>query len=493
MDVLKGGAIFALIAGFWTNIKSGLSVFLSIFIQRDEIRSDQMHIELIGYLINNHKYFKNYHKVYNSQFESFRNGKYGIVPYEKYGENMMIFLSERKHFLGLLRVPIILTRQTNAFAKGEKNQGDEKEKGKTKNVYITSIKGTFKLPEIISKVIEEKNIDSWNMKDISDKKNRFNIFYFPKRGEKDAENKPKPENYTWFKQNHINLMGVDENDLGREFKSMGDALDKLYFNDDIKELIELVRIWIKSENWYKVRNIPWKLGWLLYGKPGTGKTALTRAFAEALDIPIYSFSLAQLSNEDFINSWQSMQLNTPCIALIEDIDNVFDKRKNISAQYAFPNIQGMGGGSKEGNDGNTIFRPLTFDTLINSIDGVDKTDGVFTIITTNDITKIDEAIGIPNLKQVNGLTDYTSTRPGRIDKAIELGCMSNENKWKMAHKILDEFPNALDEVAFHIQKDKEETPAQFQSYCSQLALKEFWKSKHQEVAKMEVINSKKFV
>jgi hypothetical protein len=31
-----------------------------------------------------------------------------------------------------------------------------------------------------------------------------------------------------------------------------------------------------------------------------------------------------MSNNDFIKSWQSMQLNIPCITLIEDIDNVFD-------------------------------------------------------------------------------------------------------------------------------------------------------------------------
>ena len=125
-----------------------------------------------------------------------------------------------------------------------------------------------------------------------------------------------------------------------------------------------------------------------------------------------------------------------------------------------------------GNSGTKM--PLTFDTLLNCIDGVDKSDGVFTIITTNDITKIDSAIGVPTINE-DGSQTFISSRPGRIDKAIELTYMQKENKVEMANKILSDFNIQLSEVLEYIELENEETPAQFQEYCSQIALQEYWK------------------
>ena len=169
-----------------------------------------------------------------------------------------------------------------------------------------------------------------------------------------------------------------------------------------------------------------------------------------------------------------MQLNIPCIALIEDIDNIFDKRKNIcQSPMTFSNIFSDSQESKE-SPINTQKTPLTFDTLLNCIDGVDKSDGIFTIITTNDITKIDSAIGVPKIME-DGQEVFISSRPGRIDKAIELTYMRKENKIEMAQKILGDFKDSLDAVLIHINKEIQETPAQFQEYCSQIALQEYWK------------------
>jgi SpoVK/Ycf46/Vps4 family AAA+-type ATPase len=161
-----------------------------------------------------------------------------------------------------------------------------------------------------------------------------------------------------------------------------------------------------------------------------------------------------------------MQLNVPCIALIEDIDNVFDKRKNISLK----NLKNSNTYLNKAK-GETKY-PLNFDTILNCLDGVDKSDGVFTIITTNDITKIDEAIGIPT--NYNKNSHFISSRPGRIDKAIKLTYISRENKIKMANNILEEFPDALKLAISCHTFEKKQTPAQFQEYCANIALKEYW-------------------
>ena len=55
--------------------------------------------------------------------------------------------------------------------------------------------------------------------------------------------------------------------------------------------------------------------------------------------------------------------------------------------------------------------PLTFDCLLNCLDGVERADGIFTIITTNDIGKIDPALGQPR-KLPDG-THGVHLAPGR--------------------------------------------------------------------------------
>lgn len=477
MDFLKGGAIVAFVVGFWDKIKTVLWMLLSTFIQRAEIKTEDTHNEVIGYLVKNYSKAKSYDKVFGSQYVSFRSGKYGLAPYEKFGDNLMIFFSERKFFFNLIKLPFLFTRNNVLFLNNEQNN-QQNDADKTYS-YIISFRGTINVSEIVEKAINNRNKVSWNIDEQEQKTNRFNIYYFPEREQTGHEGHYGNYGYSWYRQNQYRLLGVKQEELGREIKSNGKALENLYFPESVKELINVISLWVKSKDWYKEKNIPWKKGWLLYGPPGTGKTALARAFAEDLDLPIYFFSLAQMSNNDLIKAWQSMQLNVPCIALIEDIDNVFDKRKNIAQNHNFL----LGGYSRPNNENddnsNTteIRTPLTFDTLLNCIDGIDKSDGVFTIITTNDITKIDEAIGRP-IENENGSKDFISSRPGRIDKAIELTYMDNQNKLKMAAKILRDFPDKLTMVMEYIAKNEQETPAQFQEYCAQIAIQEYWKTKN---------------
>jgi hypothetical protein len=482
MDLLKGGAIIALVAGFWDKIKTFLWLIVSTFIQKAEIKTEDVHNEVIGYLVKNYKKFKNYDKVFGSQYESFRSGKYGLVPYEKFGESLMIFLSEKRYFFKLIRIPFIFSKNSVSIA-GNESSGDQKDAKKSYS-YIISIRGTVDVAEIVKNSTSQRNQISWNIDEQEEKTNRFNIYYFPEREQTGNEKRKNyGYGYLWFKQSQYKLLGVNHDELGRELKSRGNALENLFFPKEIKDLINMVSLWVKSKDWYKEKNIPWKSGWLLYGLPGTGKTALARAFAEDLDLPIYFFSLAQMSNNDLIGAWQSMQLNVPCIALIEDIDNVFDKRKNIAqySSFAFGNFNNQKNNT-ENSGKNEIITPLTFDTLLNCIDGVDKTDGIFTIITTNDITKIDEAIGIPKTLE-DGTQTFISTRPGRIDRAVQLSYMNDENKLKMAEKILSDFPERIEEMKIHIAKRQSETPAQFQEYCTQIALKEYWKITEQNYYK----------
>ena len=127
-------------------------------------------------------------------------------------------------------------------------------------------------------------------------------------------------------------------------------------------------------------------------------------------------------------------LLVPCVALFEDIDAVFEGRENKVGGH------------------------LTFDCLLNCIDGIERTDGVLLVITTNHLDRLDPALGVPSAQ--------VSTRPGRIDRVLELHGLDDAGRLHLCKRILPEWPETWEET---IRLGTDETGAQFQERCFQLA------------------------
>jgi SpoVK/Ycf46/Vps4 family AAA+-type ATPase len=142
-----------------------------------------------------------------------------------------------------------------------------------------------------------------------------------------------------------------------------------------------------------------------------------------------------MSNQDLRTAWRRMLNSTPCIALFEDLDAVFVERENVAAK----NMGMMGGGG------------LTFDCLINCLDGIERADGVLLIVTTNRLELLDDAI---------------IKRPGRVDHVVEFQPLDQEGRRKMALRILEDTETADQMSRLHT----EDTAAQFQERCFQVAL-----------------------
>lgn len=173
------------------------------------------------------------------------------------------------------------------------------------------------------------------------------------------------------------------------------SMESIFVEKNKKDtIINTLSKFIDSENWYINHGIPYQLGILLYGAPGTGKTSLIKAIAGYLDYPIYYLSPKNLEKiEDAMST-----ISDKCVVVIEDIDSnsLTHSREN-----------------KNKSEENSIlekYESVSLSEILNSLDGMFSTHGRILIATTNHIESLDAAL----------------VRPGRIDLKIEIGYVNNE-------------------------------------------------------------------
>jgi len=482
---LAGGAIMGLLATWWARLQAICWRIANLFIQQVTIQDEHTQLALVDYLVQRYRRSNSYDKVYGSCNEHSLDGKFGLVPFEVLGRKSIIFWNGWiPFFYSTGARPATTTTTTTA------------NNNTTDKVFctLTCFRGTLDAEKLITEACADRNKSTWDVDSaFKNRQRRFFIKHVPAVGNARATNATNPgsANLAWYHQARYRLLNHKPNQLGKQIVARQSPLEDLIFPKRIKELIREIRIWRSSKAWYQQRAIPWKRGWLAFGPPGTGKTALARAFAEELDMPLYVFNLAELSNHELIEAWADMQTSSPCVALIEDIDNVFHGRENV----ARPRFGLLGGRKKKKKDNNDeegdgmdglSSGMLSFDCLLNCLDGVERSEGVFTVITTNDVSKIDPALGQPR-RLPDGSIEFISTRPGRIDKAVELTYMEPNDKKLMAARILDEYEEEYLALLQFVDRfpDLQETPAQFQERCAQAALARFWREQQEKTDKNE--------
>jgi hypothetical protein len=472
---LAGGAIVGLIAGFWGRIQAVLWRIFSTFVQQIELLDDHTTTAVVGYLIQHYRRGRLYERAYGAAYDHTQDGKFGLIPYELFGKRDLIFWSGCAPFL-------FSVGKGSTPTPGQPPNNQERQSAR-----ITFFRGTVPIEKIIKAACQERNQASWSADSKSRKTRRFFIRQVPAViGAKTNGAQGGTAGLAWYQQAHFRLLEHTIDQLGKRATGSKSPLEDLIFPQRVKDLIREIRLWVSNREWYQERSIPWKRGWLCYGPPGTGKTALARAFAEELDMPIFVYNLAEIGNHEMLKAWSEMQANVPCIALIEDIDNVFHGRENVVRRSLgslfFSSKKKKSKDDDEDGEETRSSGTLSFDTLLNCLDGVERSDGVFTIITTNDISKVDPALGQPR-RLPDGTVEFISTRPGRLDKAIELTYMELPDKKRMAAKILGEYEDAYLEMLAFVDRfpELEETPAQFQERCAQVALACFWEEQQAKV------------
>lgn len=96
-----------------------------------------------------------------------------------------------------------------------------------------------------------------------------------------------------------------------------------------QNLIDDIKHFTVSQEWYRKKGIPYRRGYLLHGPPGTGKTSFVQAIAGALNLNICYLNLSgNRFNDDMLNRALNIA-PAHSIILLEDIDGIFVERESV--------------------------------------------------------------------------------------------------------------------------------------------------------------------
>ena len=210
--------------------------------------------------------------------------------------------------------------------------------------------------------------------------------------------------------------------------------ETIYLKEGVKDKIHKnIDIFFNKETRsdYLSFGIPYKNVCFLYGIPGSGKTSLIDALASEFSCDIYILPISgnNIDDSTIMSALSTMRNNrdeeeeTKKIILIEDIDCMFENRK----------------------EGDTQRNKLTLQGLLNCMDGFTSLEGSLMFITANNPDSLDDAL----------------IRSCRVDLKIELGFADKYQTENMFNTFLPEQKDKFTEFYDNI-KNKKYTTAMLQ-------------------------------
>lgn len=143
-----------------------------------------------------------------------------------------------------------------------------------------------------------------------------------------------------------------------------------------------VREFLGSRDWYESVGIPWRRRYLLHGVMGSGKTSLAEALAHEFNRDLYLLNVGGTMMSD--ERLHELLLSVPptSFVLLEEIDAAVSGETVSSADYS----------SK-----------VTFQGLLQELDGISSRDGCLIFMTTNHLDRLNARL----------------VRDGRVDVRVE--------------------------------------------------------------------------
>jgi ATP-dependent 26S proteasome regulatory subunit len=150
-------------------------------------------------------------------------------------------------------------------------------------------------------------------------------------------------------------------------------------------ILQKLKDFIADRAWYQEMGIPYHLGMLFHGTPGSGKTSIIGALAGELKMNLYILSLAgeDMNDERFACLLSEIPPNS--FMVLEDVDAAKAVHKRTT------------------DTGHTAAAGLTLTGILNALDGFMASEGSIVLMTTNHRELLDPAL----------------IRPGRVDFEVK--------------------------------------------------------------------------
>lgn len=221
----------------------------------------------------------------------------------------------------------------------------------------------------------------------------------------------------------INKQDILEYDVNDQI----DGIDErsIIFPEKYK-IFDYIDAWLCSETYFSACGISHKIGILLYGEPGTGKTTFAKILATKYELNLVKFNLNEISKliskNDF---WRELEES---VVVLEDIDCLVSKRdESVTSE------------DKE-----------NFQALLQLLDGINSCEKTIFLATTNYIDNLDPAL----------------IRDGRFDIKIEMKNFDHNEAVEMCNKFNVDSEVILRDEQFPIN------PASLQNKIITLQMKE---------------------
>lgn len=150
-------------------------------------------------------------------------------------------------------------------------------------------------------------------------------------------------------------------------------------------LVTDLETFLSQEADYRRLGIPWHRGYLLHGPPGTGKTSIAQAVAGHLNIDVYYVPLSDLESDTDLAGMLA-RVEPRSMLLLEDVDVAHAARDRDDTE-----------------------KGMSLSGLLNALDGIITPHGLITVMTTNHLEVLDEALVRPGRADVPVKIDYADT------------------------------------------------------------------------------------
>jgi hypothetical protein len=224
-------------------------------------------------------------------------------------------------------------------------------------------------------------------------------------------------------------------------------MDSVILPDGVADtILQKLKDFIIAKAWYQEMGIPYHLGMLFHGTPGSGKTSIIGALAGELKMNLYILSLASedLSDERFACLLSEIPPNS--FMVLEDVDAAFAARKRTPDKADQPTTQG-----------------LTLTGILNALDGFMASEGSIVLMTTNHRDRLDPAL----------------IRPGRVDFEEEFRAATQSQLRRLYQRF---FPNSNGDAEIWAMTMEGKTMAEAQQDL--LLLKQQGKTEHRHAQEL---------